>query len=183
MKRLTFGTLIFLLFTACSSDDAIPGPATTGQYNIYVSGDRTGTYELGEYTIWNPGSHGDIIVLGYEKVGQGVDDNDPIAELTIQFTKDGSNGNQQDIQKISLATKEVSMGTAEEEDRRLFEHDGVSVAQQCGSAGVAGLVILESGADFVKGTFCYQLERRTLAPGDLPETVTVHGDFTATKLQ
>lgn len=180
MKRLAFASLIALLFTACESDDVDPnlGPATNGHYNLYVSGDRTGTYENGEITFWNPGSNGDIIVLGPEKVGEGVDENDPVAMLTLGFYNNGSNGNQQDIFKISLLTKEMSMGTPEEVDQRLFEFDGVLDAQQCVSIGVSGIEILETGENYIKGAFCFRLKQF----GER-DTVRVHGDFTAVKFQ
>jgi len=182
MKRLTFAALTVLLISACSTDEVNPGPATQGHYNIYVNGDRTGSYENGEVTLWNPGQIGDIIVLGQENVGQGIDEEDPIVMLTIQFLSNGSNGNQEDIQKISLSTKEMTTGTAEELDQRLFEYDWVSEVPECASFGVAGVKIVDSGRDFIKGTFCFQMERRTLASGDQPETITVNGDFTAVKL-
>lgn len=183
MKRLTFAALTVLLITACSPDDVNPGPTTQGHYNIYVNGDRTGSYESGEVTIWNPGQIGDIIVLGMEKVGESIGENDPLAQLTIQFLNDGSNGYQEDIQTISLSTKEKTTGTDEELDQRLFEYDWISDVPGCASFGAAGVKIVDSGGDFIKGTFCFQMERRTLASGDQPETVTVHGDFTAVKLR
>ncbi len=84
MKLLTIALLTALLFTACSEDNEDPGPAAKGHYNIYMTGDRAGSYENGEVTLWNPGSIGDIIVLGSEKVGEGIDASQPDANTILE---------------------------------------------------------------------------------------------------
>ncbi|MDX1479365.1 MAG: membrane lipoprotein lipid attachment site-containing protein [Saprospiraceae bacterium] len=171
MKRLTFPILAILVLAGCSKEDvAGPDPNIQGQYNIYLSGDRNETYENGKVTLWNPGPNGDIITLGPEEAGQGIDPDDPTAQLTIIFLNDGQNGDQQDIVQVTLRTKEMAQGSYTHQ----FEYEGQTSPANCPVQ--SGLLIQESGDNFIRGAYCFELE---LFAGGADETITVQGNFIA----